>query len=523
MNAEMAADLRALAPELWLVGGLCAALLADLAAGRRGRTLSALLCLLGTAGALFVLAGDFGDRMATAAGGAAAWADRPYRVMGLLAHDGLADFFRVLIVSATGLVVLHGMLFRQLDDDSRGEFSPMLLAAALGGCLLVSTDHLLMLLLGMEMLSLPSYLLAGWQRKERRSSEAALKYLVYGALASGLMVFGFSLLYGLSGSLWMSDLALAVVENWEVADPLRNTTVVFSVVLVMAGIGFKISAFPFHFWAPDVYEGAPTPVTTLLAVASKAAGFGLLLRFVDRVFLTTAWSVEWTAAFSHLMAVLAAVTMTYGNVTAVLQRNVKRLLAYSSISHAGYLLMGVAVMTHWTTVDGESGFMTATGVQALLFYLVTYYIATLGAFACVMAIANRFGAEDTDDYNGLGWSAPWLGGALVLFLASLTGLPPTAGFVGKLMLFQAAFDGGFTWLAVVAALNSVVALFYYFKLARALFLRGEGGTELAAPARGLLPFCTATSVVALGAAALWFGIGPGIDTLVGWVGVATGG
>jgi NADH-quinone oxidoreductase subunit N len=519
MTPEMAADLRALAPELWLTGALCAALLADLIFGRRARQLPALLCLLGTVGALWVLTGDFGDRLSTAAGGAACWPERPYRVLGLLAHDGLADFFRLLVISATGLVVLHGMVFRQLEEDSRGEFSPLLLAAALGGCLLVATDHLLMLLLGMEMLSLPSYLLAGWQRRERRSSEAALKYLVYGALASGLMVFGFSLLFGLSGSLRLSDVAVAVVENWESTDLARNTAVAFASVLALAGMGFKVAIFPFHFWAPDVYEGSPTPVTTLLAVASKAAGFGLLVRFVDGVFLSSA-SVDWMNGFSQLIAVLAAVTMTYGNVTAVLQRNVKRLLAYSSISHAGYLLMGVAVMTRWVTVDGQSGFTTPTGVHALLFYLVTYYLATLGAFACVMALANRYGAEDTDDYNGLGWSSPWIGAALVLFLASLTGLPPTAGFTGKLMLFQAAFDGDLAWLAVVAALNSVVALFYYFKLARALFLRGEGGAELAAPGRGLAPACAAASVIGLGAATLWFGVGPGIDSLMGWVAVA---
>jgi NADH-quinone oxidoreductase subunit N len=212
--------------------------------------------------------------------------------------------------------------------------------------------------------------------------------------------------------------------------------------------------------------------------------------------------------------------MTYGNVTAVLQRNVKRLLAYSSISHAGYLLMGVAVMTHW---DRKAGAFTwGDGLQPLLFYLVTYYLATLGAFACVMALANRYGAEDTDDYNGLGWSSPWIAGALVWFLASLTGLPPTAGFMGKWMLFQSALDGGLGWLAVVAALNSVVALFYYFKLARALLLRGGQSTEAGVSARGVLPALAAGSVALLAFATLWFGVGgTGIDTLLGWA--TTGG
>jgi NADH-quinone oxidoreductase subunit N len=227
------------------------------------------------------------------------------------------------------------------------------------------------------------------------------------------------------------------------------------------------------------------------------------------------FNADWGHRFSTLMAVLAAVTMTYGNITAVLQRNVKRLLAYSSISHAGYLLMGVAVMTHW---DAEAGAFTwGDGLKPLLFYLVTYYLATLGAFACVMALANRFGAEDTDDYNGLGWASPWVGAALVVFLASLTGLPPTAGFMGKWMLFQATLDGGLAWLAVVAALNSVVALFYYFKLARALFLRGEPSTEAGVTSRGLLPALAAASVALLAIGTIWFGVGgSGIDTLLGW-------
>ena len=516
MTPELAADLRALSPELWLTGGIMAALLADLVWRRRGRTLVGALCLLACAGAVWTLAGDAASRLAAGEGEPT----QPFRVMGLLAHDGLADFFRLLIIAGTGIVVLHAMVFRGLEEEARGEFLPMLLAAALGGCLLVSTDHLLMLVLGMEMLSLPSYLLAGWQKKERRSSEAALKYLVYGALASALMVFGFSILFGLSGGLRLSDVAITVVTNWESGDLLRSTAVVFAMVLVFAGLGFKISAFPFHFWAPDVYEGSPTPVTTLLAVASKAAGFGVLVRFVDGVFLApSAVSVDWTRNFSDLIAVLAAVTMTYGNVTAVLQRNVKRLLAYSSISHAGYLLMGLAVMTRW---QGEQ-FSFGAGLESLLFYLVTYYLATLGAFACVMALANRYGAEDTDDYNGLGWSSPWIGGALVIFLASLTGLPPTAGFLGKLKLFEASLDGGLAWLAVVAALNSVVALFYYFKLARALFLRGEATAETGVPVRGVVPALAAASIALLAAATFWYGIGgPGIDSLLRWIDAAGG-
>jgi NADH-quinone oxidoreductase subunit N len=517
----MLADMAAITPEIWLVGAILACLFADLLFGKRswGGTFTGLIALAGVGGALWGL-GPFREVVAgLLANAGVPWgtvpgvAEHPFRVFGLLSLDGHASLFRTIIISGTGLVILYAMTFRGLEKITRGEFFPIVLGAALGGCFLVSTDHLLMLLLAMEMLSLPSYLLAGWQKKERRSSEAALKYLVYGALASALMVFGFSLMYGMSGSLWMSDVSLALVSAWETGGPMQTMGVVVSTLLVLAGLGFKVAIFPFHFWAPDVYEGSPTPVTTLLAVASKAAGFGLLVRFVDGVFLgNDAISGDWLARVSWIVAVLSAVTMTYGNITAVLQRNVKRLLAYSSIAHAGYLLMGVAVMTSTPEPDSLA---RGLGLEALVFYLVTYYVATLGAFGCAMALANRFGAEDTDDYRGLGWSSPWICAAFVVFLVSLTGLPPTIGFVGKWLLFRATLHAGLGWLAIVAALNAVVALFYYFKIARALFLRGDTEVVPGLAWRGVMPWLAKASLIGLALAALWYGIM--WDGLIGWV------
>lgn len=508
MTPELLADVRALSPEIWLTAAIVVTLLADLVVGHRGKTLVGLLALVGVGGALWSLgAGPWGgsDAAAPAVGEAA-------RAFGLLSLDGFADFFRTLIISGTGVVVLHAMVFRDIEDGTRNEFLPMLLTVALGGCLLVSTDHLLMLLLSMELLSMPSYLLAGWQRRERRSAEAALKYLVFGALASGLMLFGFSLLYGASGSLWMSDVGAATARLWAEGGTSQGL-VAGAVVLVFAGFGFKLAAFPFHFWAPDVYEGAPTPVTTLLAVVSKAAAVGVVVRFVDATFLGEAASADWLQRFGWIMAVLAAVTMTYGNVTAVLQRNVKRLLAYSSIAHAGFLLMGVAVMV--TDPGGEA---SDVGVHAIGFYLATYYLATLGAFACVMALANRFGVEDLDDYQGLGWSSPFVSGLLVVFLVSLTGLPPTAGFIGKYKIFLAAFDTGLFWLAVVGALNAVVALFYYFKLARALYLRGDWERVEGRRDKGLVPALAQLTIGLLAVATVYYGLA--FDGLAAWVDTA---
>jgi len=510
MSPEFLADLAAIAPEIWLVGTIIAAVLADLFLGERGRYFVGLLAMAGVTVALVKLFdGATGGDDGTA--------------FGMLAVDGYARFFRALILSSAGLVVLHGMVFRGMEDSSRNEFVPMVLGAALGGCLLVASDNLIMLLLSVELLSLSSYLLAGWQRKERRSSEAALKYLIYGAVASALMTFGFSLLFGLTGSMNISEIGAKF--GWAAAGGLETGTgfaLVMASVLVFVGLFFKAAAFPFHFWAPDVYEGSPTPVTTMLAVLSKAAAFGVLVRVIDAVFLADssggemANSAALITQVGAVVAVLAAVTMTYGNITAVLQRNVKRLLAYSSIAHAGYLLMGVAVMLTRSELGGDEpgAFDPANaGREAVLVYMVTYYLATLGAFGCVMYIANRFGAEDTDDYQGLGWSAPYVSGALVLFLVSLTGLPPTVGFIGKLYLFKASWLGGLEWLAVVAALNSAVALFYYFKIVRALFLRGDHDVVVGEPSRGVVAWLACVSLFVLGGATLWYTFD---DLLIQW-------
>lgn len=492
MSPELLADFAAVAPEMWLVGTIIATVIADLFTGERGRYFVGVLGLVGVGVALTRLFdGATGGDDATA--------------FGMLAVDGFALFFRALILSSAGLVVLHGMVFRGMEDSSRNEFVPMVLGAALGGSLLVAADNLIMLLLSVELLSLNSYLLAGWQRKERRSSEAALKYLVYGAVASALMTFGFSLLWGLTGSMDLSRIGEVVSFDGEMALGVPFA-VVMATVLVMAGLFFKAAVFPFHFWAPDVYEGSPTPVTTLLAVLSKAAAFGVLVRVVDAVFLGELIDEELLPQLASVVAVLAAVTMTYGNITAVLQRNVKRLLAYSSVAHAGYLLMGVAVMLTRTDLVGDGGFdPVQAGRESVLVYMVTYYLATLGAFGCVMYIANRFGAEDTDDYQGLGWSAPWVAGVLTLFLVSLTGLPPTVGFLGKLYLFKASWLAGLEWLAVIAALNAAVALFYYFKIVRALFLRGDSSVVPGEPVRGgLVGSLASASLFLLGGATLWY-------------------
>ncbi len=488
MSETLASHLTALKPEIWLTGTILVMLVLDLLVGKRSARTVGVFGLIGIGGAMWALMNQ---------------SSVPVRAFGLISIDTYSIFFRALIISATGIVMLHGMVFRGIEDETRAEFGPMLVGAALGACLLVSTDNLIMLLVGMELLSLCSYVMAGWQKKERRSAEAGLKYLVYGAMASGLMLFGFSLLYGLSGSMWMPEIALAVSEAWSLGDAGQHMIVVIASTLVFVGFGFKISAFPFHFWAPDVYEGSPTPVTSMLAVASKTAGFGVLIRFVDTVYLDLTIAEDWLGRFGYVIAVLAAITMTYGNVTAVKQNNIKRLLAYSSIAHAGYLLMGVAVMTT-ATVDNRAA--VGIGMESILFYLVSYYIATLGAFGCAMAFANRFGAETLEDYEGLGWSSPWIGACFIIFLTSLVGLPPAIGLIGKWLLFKATLSVGLDWLAVIAALNAAVALFYYFKIARALFLRGDTDYQEGLASKGVIPGLAHLSLIVLAIFTVYFGL-----------------
>jgi NADH-quinone oxidoreductase subunit N len=343
------------------------------------------------------------------------------------------------------------------------------------------------------MLSITSYVLAGFLKKERRSSEAALKYLVYGALSSGVMVFGFSILFGMVGSLKLSEVGGFVAGNMTGE---YGAAVTVATVMVLMGFCFKIAAFPFHFWCPDVYEGAPTPVTTFLAVCSKAAGFGLILRFVNDVFIVGG-DGGFGAEIAFFVGILSAVTMTYGNITAIKQDNLKRLLAYSSIAHAGYLLMGVAAF--FAAMDG------AGKVDAVVFYLIAYLIMNLGAFGVVIYLANRFGRETIEGYKGLGWRAPYCCGFMVIFLLSLTGIPPTIGFIGKWKLFVAVIDQGMYWLAVVAAVNSVVALFYYFRIAKALFFESPAEGEIERQGSSVQGLFVVLLCV-LGVAAVYYGV-----------------
>ena len=283
-----------------------------------------------------------------------------------------------------------------------------------------------------------------------------MKYVVYGATASGVMIYGFSLLYGMTGSTQISEIGRVLAMG---TAPLPAS---LAAVMVTVGFGYKIAAVPFHMWSPDVYEGAPTPVTAFLSVGPKAEGFAVLVRFFYTVFASPEgagemWKISSSVDWTFLFAVLSAVTMTVGNLLAVNQKNVKRLLAYSSIAHAGYMLMGFVLLT-------------AVGLKAILFYLVVYLFMNLGAFYAVVLVANGSRSEDISDFSGLGGRAPIVAVSLAIFLFALTGIPPFSGFIGKVYLFAEVINRGVYWLALVAALNSVISLYYYARIVKVMFL-----------------------------------------------------
>ena len=341
--------------------------------------------------------------------------------------------------------------------ERQGEYYSLIFGMILGMFFMVSAADLIVIYLSIELVSLSSYVLVGITKQSLRNSEASLKYVIYGGTSSGIMLFGISLIYGLTGSTNLYQIN-TVLQSTDI----QSFTLLLAGLLVFTGIGFKISAAPFHFWTPDVYEGAPIPITAYLSIASKAAGFALFVRFIKITFIKNVapngdWELLGLVDWRAIIIVISILTMTLGNFTALWQNNIKRLLAYSSIAHAGYLLLGLAVLSD-------------QGLTAILIYFIVYAFMNLGAFFIVMLIANKIGSEDLDDYKGLGSKTPFLAVCLGIFLVSLTGLPPTAGFIGKLYLFIALVNAKMIIVAVIALLNTVVSLYYYIKILKNMFL-----------------------------------------------------
>ena len=368
---------------------------------------------------------------------------------GLIAVDRFALFFKVVFLIAAALTILMSMRYLDVEGASPGEFYFLILCATLGMMIMAGGIDLITIFIGLETMAVSFYILVGFIKPNQRSNEAAVKYFLLGAFSLGILLYGMSLMYGLSGTTNLRVMASLF------ASQERDPRLVLAVILVVAGVGFKIAAVPFHMWAPDVYEGAPTPVTAFLSVGSKAASFAMLLR----IFLEGLPSMA--ADWKLLFAVLSILTMTVGNVAAVTQSNIKRMLAYSSIAHAGYVLIGV--------VAG-----TSRGVTATLIYLLIYTFMQLGAFTVVVMLrrADVVG-DELKDFSGLHFRNPFAAFAMLLFMLSLGGIPPTAGFMGKLWLFSAAIDAHWNWLAVIGVLNSAISLYYYVRVVVFMYLKKE--------------------------------------------------
>ncbi len=383
---------------------------------------------------------------------------------GMLARDGFGTFLKIVILLSSLGVVFLAAPYAARRGFGDGEFCALLLAATLGMCLLASATDLLMVYLALELVSVMSFILAGFLRANLRSSEASLKYVLYGAFASGTMIYGMSLLYGITGATSFDGIRSGLAAA---AGDLSPAMLLVIVLMIFAGYGYKIAAVPFHQWCPDVYEGAPTPVTAFLSVGPKAAGLAAAVRFFASAFPVVPADLSAPGGrlvyllgrldLSAVLAILCVVTMTWGNLAALRQNNLKRMMAYSSIAHAGYMMTALVIL------NGP-----ARG--ALCFYLAVYLFMNLGAFYGVVALEERYGIVEVDQCRGLGWQVPLVGVTMTIFLFSLTGLPPTAGFIGKMLLFGAAVEAKLIWLAVAGVLNSVVSLFYYARIVKALYL-----------------------------------------------------
>jgi NADH-quinone oxidoreductase subunit N len=467
----MRADLFAFLPELVLTALAMVVLLVGLAGGKgRHRLVGAvsIFSLAATGVALWL---------------AASGTDSNARLFfGMFALDHFAVFFKVLFLISSGLALLLSLDYLERNDVRPAEYHALVLFATVGMMVMASGVNLAVIYVGLELMALSTYVLAGYFRREVKSHEAAAKYFVLGALSSGILLYGLSILYGAAHTLDLAQLA-ASLRGSSPSAPL-----LVGVALLACGFLFKVAAVPFHVWTPDVYEGAPTPITAFMSVGPKAAAFAIFLR----VF---AGGLEPVAGqWRVLIGAAAALTMVWGNVAALTQDNVKRMLAYSSIAHAGYALLGLVAGTQ-------------AGISSVMFYMLVYTVTNLGAFGFVILLESRgFAGETVEDYAGLARTHPVAAFGMLLFLLSLGGIPPTAGFMGKLYLFAAAVQAGYVWLVVLAVVMSAVSLYYYLRIVLQMYLRDGDGAEGAPLVRA--PW-TERAIMACAVAVLVIGVYPG--------------
>jgi NADH-quinone oxidoreductase subunit N len=398
---------------------------------------------------------------------------------GMVYLDNFAFFFYLIFILGAALTVLISRQYLEDYGKNLGEYYALLLFATVGMMLMAAGAHMIMIFLGLEVMSIAVYVLAGLFREDLRSNEASLKYLILGSFSSAFLLFGMAMLYGAAGgTLFLNDLAPRLG-----ASPAMQPLILLSIGLLIVGFGFKVASAPFHMWTPDVYEGAPTSVTAFMAVAVKAAAFAAFARVFFLVF--PAMKVDW----NMLLWILAVATMTIGNVAAIAQTNIKRMLAYSSIAHAGYLLVALVAANQ-------------LGAVSLLYYLLAYTLMNVGAFGVVILVGRKKDSYlNIYDYSGLGAQHPALAACMALFMFALAGIPPTAGFVGKFYIFSAAVQAGYIWLAIIGVMNSLVSVFYYLRITVLMYMKpaeADLGPVAFSPAQAAVVAVTAAGVLLIG-------------------------
>ena len=404
---------------------------------------------------------------------------------GMFLSDSFASFFHLIFLLTAFLTIASSVEVTRRFESNQGEYFGLILLSLVGMMFVACAGELLTLYVSLELATIPLFVLAAYRKDKPKSSEAGLKYLILGGVSSALLLYGISLIYGLTGTTYLSGVKSALIVQFFSGGDI-SSALVLGFVFMIAGFGFKLALVPFHMWVPDVYEGAPTPITAFLSVASKAVGIAAFLRVFYQSFLL--FKGDWVL----LMAVLAALAMIIGNVIALTQGNIKRMLAYSSIAQIGYILLGVVAAT-------------SRGVSSVVFYTFVYLFANMGAFIVAIAFSNQTGSDEIKDYAGLSRRSPALAAMMAVFMLSLVGIPPLAGFVGKYYLFSAAIEGGLIWLVVVAVLTSVVSLYYYLGVVRQMYFRAPTDESLVTSG-GMLKIALIISVIGV----LLLGIYPNI-------------
>jgi NADH-quinone oxidoreductase subunit N len=405
------------------------------------------------------------------------WGQQQSSFNGMLVVDDFSLFFKFLIIGIAALVIISSVDYVSKFARFQGEYYALVLFSAVGLMLMASTGELISIYISLELSSISLYALVSFL-KDKKSSEAGLKYMVLGAVSSAVLLFGMAFVFGLTGTTQLNqivDKVAALVSGGQLWD---SPALLLGIIMIVAGFGFKIASVPFQMWVPDVYEGAPTPITAYLSVASKAAGFAVILRVFYTAFGIPLLSENWGMIF----AVLGAISMTVGNIVAIAQTNIKRMLGYSSIANAGYIMVGLAAVS-------------SLGRSGVLFFLATYALANLGAFIAVIAISNKTNSDEITHYSGMAQRSPALALVLTICLVSLIGIPPTGGFIAKFYIFNAAIQHNLLWLVIIAVINSVISAYYYLRVVKVMYI-GKAASEEAVASP--MPIQAALTITSLG-------------------------